>query len=65
MNAAIGSLPAVTAFTPPPGVPVWVLAQYLAGDDPSRVIAAYRDLIARNDIYHPAVPPPGPFEVLA
>jgi prophage DNA circulation protein len=65
MNVLIGTLPPVVAFTPPGGAPVWQLAQFLAGDDPTTVIATYQDLIARNDIFHPAEPPPGPLEVLA
>lgn len=65
MNSIVGSLARVITFTPPAGVPVWVLAQFLAGDDPASLPGVYRDLIARNGIVHPAEPPPGPFEVLA
>lgn len=65
MSATIGRLPAVRRITPPAAVPVWVLAQHLAGDDPSQVIAAYHDLVRRNRIRHPAQPPSGPLETLA
>ena len=65
MNTDIGTLPPVVTFTPPHAAPVWVLAQYLAGDTPGAVINTYRDLIRRNGIFHPATPPPGPLEVLA
>lgn len=65
MNSTIGSLPPVVTFTPPARLPVWVLAQFLAGDDPSAIVATYRDLIKRNGIVHPAEPPSGPLEVLA
>ena len=65
MTTTIGRLPPVVLFTPPGAAPVWVLAQFLAGDDPSKVIPLYFDIIARNNITHPAQPGPGPFEVLA
>jgi hypothetical protein len=65
MNAVIGRLPAVETFTPPSAAAVWIYAQYLAGDDPSAIFATWRDLIARNDIVHPSIPGPGPFETLA
>jgi prophage DNA circulation protein len=65
MNTTIGRLPPVVIFTPPGAAPVWVLAQYLAGDDPTKVIPLYFDIIQRNCITHPAEPGPGPFEVLA
>jgi prophage DNA circulation protein len=65
MNTVIGRLPPVVIFTPPGAAPVWVLAQYLAGDDPTKIIPLYFDIISRNNITHPAEPGPGPFEVLA
>lgn len=65
MNAVIGRLPPVVTFTPPSSAPVWVYAQYLAGDDPSTIFATWRDLVQRNGIFHPAIPIPGPLEVLA
>jgi prophage DNA circulation protein len=64
MNATIGRLPAVTVFTPPQPAPVWLLAQYLAGDTPGSVLAVYLDLVKRNSIINPAVPQAGPLEVL-
>ena len=64
MNTTLGRLPAVATFTPPGQAPVWVLAQYLAGDDPAAIFATWRDLIARNGIVHPALPPVGKLEVL-
>jgi prophage DNA circulation protein len=65
MNAAVGRLPPVEMFTPPVAASAWLYAQYLAGDDPSAIVATWRDLVQRNGICHPAVPPPGPLEVLA
>ncbi len=65
MSATIGRLPAVRRFTPPGQVPVWVLAHYLVGDDPSAVLPTWLDLVRRNDIHQPALPPPGPLETLA
>ena len=64
MNAAIGRLPSVRQFTPPGQQPVWLMAQYLAGDDPSQVVATWRDIVTRNGIWHPSDPSPGPLEVL-
>ena len=64
MNTIIGTLPAVQTLIPPAAVPVWRLAQYLAGDTPGAVANTYYDIIARNGIWNPAAPGPGPFEVL-
>ena len=64
MTATIGRLPVVATFTPPANVPLWIVAQYLAGDTPDRVIATHNDLRIRNRIANPAVPPSGPLEVL-
>ncbi len=64
MTAAIGRLPAVRVFTPPAPMPVWLLAQYLAGDRPGRLLAVYLDLVRRNGIVNPAAPQPGKLEVL-
>lgn len=59
MNDRIGRLPSVERFTPPGPVPLWLVAQHIAGGDPSRVIAQYQDLVARNRLRHPAVLAPG------
>lgn len=64
MNTIIGRLPAVTTFIAPSSVPVWLLAQYLSGDNPGQVRATYLDLVKRNGIINPAVAPGGPLEVL-
>ncbi len=65
INTEIGRLPAVTIFNPPAIVPVWLLAQYLCGDTPQAIVATFRDLVARNSIFHPGIGAPGPLEVLA
>lgn len=65
MTETIGRLPAVRRITPPAQVPLWVWAHHLAGDDPSRVLDVWHDLVRRNDVRHPALPPPGPLETLA
>lgn len=65
MTTTIGRLPAVRRFTPREQVPAWVLAHYLVGDDPSQVLGVWNDLVRRNDLRHPALPPPGPLETLA
>lgn len=64
MNSVIGRLPNVVTVLLPNTVPAWLVAQYLVGDHPGQVVAMYRDLIARNDIRHPALVPAGPIEVL-
>jgi hypothetical protein len=45
-------------------MPAWLLAQYIAGDNPGSVRAAYVDLITRNNVFHPAIVPAGTLEVL-
>jgi prophage DNA circulation protein len=64
MNSIIGRLPAVVTVTTRSTIPAWILAQYVSGDNPEDVVATYNDLIARNDIRHPAMVPPGAIEVL-
>jgi prophage DNA circulation protein len=64
LNALIGRLPPVVTLTIPTVMPLWVIAQYISGDDPSQVLATYQDLITRNNIFHPALVQPGPLEVL-
>jgi hypothetical protein len=64
-NAQIGRLPPVVQLALPAAVPVWHIAQYLAGDVPSTVFATYQDIVARNGIRHPGLPVNGPVEVLA
>jgi hypothetical protein len=64
MNATIGSLPVVETLTLTAPVSTWLIAQYLVGDTPGAVLATYLDLVLRNNIINPAIPPPGPLEVL-
>lgn len=64
MNALIGRLPAVVTINLPAPMPVWLLAQYVSGDDPSAVYATWQDIIARNGVRHPAMLPAGAIEVL-
>jgi prophage DNA circulation protein len=64
LNAQIGRLPAVVTITTRATLPAWVLAQYISGDTPGEVFATYQDLIARNQVVHPALVPPGALEVL-
>jgi hypothetical protein len=64
MTATIGRLPAVQTLTLAAPASLWLIAQYLVGDTPGLVLPTYLDLRARNDIINPAVPPPGPLEVL-
>ena len=56
LDDRIGRLPDITQVTAPePGLPAWLVAQHLAGDVPSRVLALHADLVARNRLPHPAV----------
>ena len=64
MTVTIGRLPPVKIFANPAAMPTWLLAMHLAGDNPDRLVAVYRDLLTRNDIAHPAVAPAGNLEVL-
>jgi prophage DNA circulation protein len=64
MTATIGRLPAVETLTLGSPAPLWLIAQYLVGDTPGLVLPTYLDLLQRNDVINPAVPPPGPLEVL-
>lgn len=56
LDERIGRLPEVVEITAPePGLPAWLVAQHLAGDDPARVAALHADLVARNRLAHPGV----------
>lgn len=63
-STMIGRLLPVTTITPPAGTSVWLIAQYLSGDVPGKVVETYLDLVARNSIANPATPPIGPLETL-
>lgn len=64
MNTLIGRLPAVVMINIARTIPVWLLAQYVSGDDPSSVFGTWQDIINRNSVKHPAMLPAGPVEVL-
>jgi prophage DNA circulation protein len=64
-STMIGRLPPVITITPPGSAPIWLIAQYLSGDTPTDVVATYLDLVMRNGIVHPAMPPAGPLETIA
>lgn len=63
LSEIIGRLPAAERIAPPRGS-TWLLAQHLAGDDPSRVVETLHDIRRRNGLRHPAVLGSGPVEVL-
>jgi prophage DNA circulation protein len=65
INSEIGRLPAVVTILLPTTMPAWLVAQYLAGDTPSAVRAQYLDIVARNQVTHPAMVPAGDIEALA
>ncbi len=65
LNAQIGSLPPVVILTLPTTMPAWLVAQFVADGDPGSVRATYLDIVARNQVVHPALVPGGPIEVLA
>lgn len=64
IDERIGRLPSVRSITPPSGVSAWLIAQHVAGDNPSRVVGAFNDVVARNRLRHPAAAGPGAIEVL-
>lgn len=64
LSETIGRLPAVQMITPPGPASALLLAQHLAGDDPSAVIAYALDIVRRNRLRHPAMLSAGPIEVL-
>lgn len=65
MRERAGRLPAVQTITPPAPVPVWLLANYLAGDDPARILPMAEDLVRRNGLRQPGAVPVRPLEYLA
>jgi hypothetical protein len=65
INQVIGRLPAVRSFATNRPTDAWLLAQYIYGDTPSQIEAAYADIVARNNPRHPAALPAGSVEVLA
>ena len=59
MTSTIGRLPAVANLTlPATPVSVWLVAQYLSGDDPASLVATVGTLMARNNLYSPAITAP-------
>lgn len=64
LSEAIGRLPSVEKIEPPANASALLLAQHLAGDDPSAVIAFATDMVRRNRLRHPAILGAGPIEVL-
>jgi prophage DNA circulation protein len=64
LNAAIGRLPPVVTLKTKSVISAWALAQYVSGDMPGQVYATYQDIIARNQVFHPALVPAGNVEVL-
>lgn len=63
LSEIIGRLPAATRIDPPRGS-TWLLAQHLAGDDPSRVVETLHDIRRRNRLRHPALLGSDKIEVL-
>lgn len=55
----IGRLPSVLTIQPPTRASAWVVAQYVAGDDPTAVRTAFEDIVKRNRLVHPARLDPG------
>jgi hypothetical protein len=60
----IGRLPVVMSVSLPGVVSTWLIAQHVAGDSPSRVVAAYDDIVRRNRLRHPGLAGPDAVEVL-
>lgn len=64
IDADLGRLPAVVRVWLAEPVSVWQLALWLAGDAPATMADVVADLVARNDIRHPAIVPAGWIETL-
>ncbi|MBB3947211.1 prophage DNA circulation protein [Rhizobium skierniewicense] len=64
INEVIGRLPDVLTFRPERNIDAWALALHVAGDDPARMEAVYRDIVSRNDPRHPASIEAGAVELL-
>jgi len=63
INEVIGRLPDVLVFRPSRSLDAWQLALHVAGDTPSHIEEAYRDIVARNDPRHPSAIEAGAIEV--
>lgn len=55
LDDRIGRLPAVMTIRPPAQVSAWILAQYVAGDDPKALRSTFEDIVTRNGLVHPSV----------
>jgi prophage DNA circulation protein len=55
LSEVAGRLPAVQRIQPPATASAFLLAQHLAGDDPSAVMAFADDIVRRNRLRHPAI----------
>ncbi len=64
LSEVAGRLPAVQRLEPPASASAFLLAQHLAGDDPSAVIAFAQDIVRRNRLRHPAILGSDSIEVL-
>lgn len=64
LDDRIGRLPSVLTITPPTRTSAWVIAQHVAGDDPTAVLAAFEDIVTRNGLAHPSIVDMDTIEVL-
>jgi len=64
LDERIGRLPSVLTLTPPTRVSAWIIAQHVAGDDPTAVRSTFEDIVKRNRAAHPASLGDGPIECL-
>lgn len=64
LSEVAGRLPAVQRLELPAAASAFLLAQHLAGDDPSAVIAFAEDIVRRNRLRHPAILGSDSIEVL-
>lgn len=54
VNETIGRLPRVVTFSPGQPIDAFLLATHVAGNQPDKIEAVYRDIVARNRPRHPA-----------
>jgi|GEM_PF-632514 len=63
-STTIGRLPPVISIATTRPMSAWTLAYALAGDTPANVQTTFDDMVARNNLIHPAFAGPGAVQIL-
>jgi hypothetical protein len=64
LNALVGRLPSVVTINTRTTLPAWLIAHYVAGDQPVAMASAYADILARNAVANPGAVAAGALEIL-